>query len=349
MLAQESQLEQSPLQLSWPRYLGEPLASGQLRTHPEDFRVVEELGFEPDGEGEHLLLELEKTSSNTQYVVRQLADWAGCNSRDVGYSGLKDRHAVCRQWFSVPLAIAAEADFAGLESDQLRLCRQGRHRRKLRRGVHRRNHFEITLRQLSGDCRDLEQRCQRITDSGVPNYFGEQRFGRNGHNVAAGLQWFEGIGRKPRRPQRDFYLSALRSAVFNHLLAQRLTQGDWPEARTGDVCLLGGSRSRFVHDGSDESVADRIAAGELQLALPLWGAGGDPEQLPTDLGALGDFLVAQGLDLDYRPARLSMDDFFWQFCDDDSLTLRFSLPRGGFATAVLRELLIYQDMSEHGG
>jgi tRNA pseudouridine13 synthase len=334
----------------WPRAGAGTAGAALLRVSNQDFRVVEELGFEPDGEGEHALLLIEKSGLNTQDVVQQLADVSGRQPREIGYSGLKDKHANCQQWFSVGMAGKGGADWQQLNCPELKVLQVARHRKKLRRGVHRRNHFEITLRKLQCEREPLEQGLQRVAKLGVPNYFGEQRFGFEGRNVISGLAWMRGEIKPPKRQRRSFFLSALRSALFNEALAQRVEQDNWRVPDSGDRCMLNDSASHFLHDGSDPDIVSRADSGDLHLALPLWGrAGRDGAVLSPPDPELCQFLEQQGLELNYRSARLFADDFCWQFCDDDALQLRFSLPRGGFATAVLRELVRYDDISINRG
>ena len=188
--------------LPWcPAAHGGPAASAVLRAEPEDFRVVEIMNVVPEGEGEHLWLEIEKTNWNTEDVALWLAKSAAIHRLSVGYSGLKDRRAITRQWFSLHLPGKDDPPFdwpAGL-----RLLNARRHRRKLNRGTHRGNHFELRLRAVDGDRDVLEHTLQRIALDGVPNYFGEQRFGRQGANWQRGLAWLAGGGAKS--------LSAIRS------------------------------------------------------------------------------------------------------------------------------------------
>jgi tRNA pseudouridine13 synthase len=318
------------------------------------------LGFEPDGEGEHVFLFIEKRGSNTADLALRLAAIAGLPASSVGFSGLKDRHAVTRQWFSVGLAGRPEPDWRALEDDQLRVLECRRHRRKLRRGVHRANRFTLRLRQLSGERAALERGLAAVKEQGVPNYFGEQRFGHRAVNLSR-ARWLLGEGRAPSRRQRSLQLSAVRAWLFNTLLADRVRRGNWACPAPGDVAMLAGSRSLFPCEEGYGELVERAASGDLHLALPLWGRGrflespdarSSMELVLADLVAWCRGLEEQGLKLDYRAARVLPDDFRWQFCED-GLELRFELGRGAYATALLRELVAYKDMtrnrSEAGG
>jgi tRNA pseudouridine13 synthase len=346
------------LNLNWSHAWPQAAATALLRCTAEDFEVEEQLPFTPEGEGEHACLFIEKRGHNTQDIIRRLSRFSGVAERDIGYCGLKDRHAVTRQWFSVGLAGKDHPLWNELEEDGLRVLKQTRHARKLRRGVHSGNRFKLVLRELSGDRDVLEQRLQQIRSQGVPNYFGEQRFGIDGGNLHKGLHWLRGEGRQPRRQQRSMYLSALRSYLFNKLLAVRVEQQQWQQPLVGDVCMLSGSNSLFCCEQLDDSIRERAQSGDLSLGLPLWGSGetrssqsvweGFGEMLSEDR-EICDFLVQQKLGLAWRSARLFADDFCWQFCDDDRLILEFSLESGCFATALLRELVNYTDNKAGGG
>jgi tRNA pseudouridine13 synthase len=345
------------LNLDWTHAWGQPSATGLLRCRPEDFEVEEQLSFTPDGEGEHAYLFIEKRGRNTQDVARQLSRFCGVAERDIGYCGLKDRHAVTRQWFSIGLAGRDQPQWSALEDENLRVLEQTRHLRKLRRGIHRGNRFRLVLRELTGDLDALLKRLQQVKLAGVPNYFGEQRFGIEGGNLSAGLQWLRGGGRKPRRLQRGMYLSALRAYLFNCVLARRIQQEQWQVPGPGDVCMLSGSNSLFCCEQQDASIQQRALAGDLSLGLPLWGSGeprssqsvwNELRETVSEYDEISDFLVQQKLALAWRPARLFADDFCWQFCDDGTLVLEFGLESGGYATALLRELVNYKDNKSGG-
>lgn len=342
----------------WPQAWGPARGTALIRCRAEDFRVSEQLGFELSGEGEHVFLHLGKRYLNTLELVQRLGKLSGVAERDIGYSGLKDRNAVTRQWFSVAVAGRAEPDWGLLERDgHVEVLDVARHSRKLRRGVHRANRFTLVLREVVGERAALERRLDLIRREGVPNYFGEQRFGRNGSTLQQARRWLRS-GRKTSRNKRSLYFSALRAFVFNQLLAARVESENWNRVLAGDVCLLRGTRSFFTCDEVDEDIRSRVAGGDLHPGLPLWGKGKPGETMPpsgagTALQAEGkdirDFLEDSGLDLAWRPARLLPDDFRWQFCDDGSLQLDFALGAGGYATALLAELVQYKEGKVESG
>jgi len=341
----------------WPRVWGTPEVSAVIRAQNEDFIVREQLGFELSGEGEHVFLYLEKRGLNTLELLDRLSQLSGVAVRDIGYCGMKDRNAVTFQWFSVGLAGKEEPQWRKLElPGDVKVLELGRHQRKLRRGVHRANQFELRLTALEGESLDLRKRLQRVAAQGVPNYFGEQRFGRNGQTLLQARKWLGSNGRKVTRNKRSLFLSALRSHLFNELLAARVARQSWNQVLDGDVCMLQGSRSRFSSSTGDEEIAARVAAGDIHPGLPLWGKGEQEagservQEQRLDIAtqaSVCEFLERQGLELNYRSARLMPDDFCWEFCDD-ALRLRFELSPGGYATAVLAELVQYNEGNRSG-
>jgi tRNA pseudouridine13 synthase len=328
-----------------PRAWGTPPLSGRLRVTPEDFRVEERLGFEPDGGAAHLLLSVEKREANTLYVARALARLGGLRAADVGFAGLKDRRAVAVQWFSVP-ARRPPADWLACAGEGFRVLEARPHSRKLRRGALAGNRFRIVLRDLAGDVAALGRRLGQIASGGVPNYFGPQRFGRHGANLAGVADWLAG-GALPRdRAQRSFVISAARSLAFNQVLAARVADGSWNRLLPGEVVNLAGCGSVFAAAEVDEALAARCADLDVHPTGPLPGRDGVAPSGPAGraeasaiatCGALVDALAAAGVDAARRPLRVAIESLDWTL-DDAGLELRFGLQRGSFATAVLREL-----------
>jgi tRNA pseudouridine13 synthase len=238
---------------TWPRAYGTAVAQGVIRATPADFQVEEILGFEPDGAGEHIWLWIEKTGENTHWVAEQLSKAAGVPLRSVGYAGMKDRHAVTRQWFSVQLPKSAGEWWSSLQSDNVRVLRAVPHRRKLKQGTPLINRFHLRVRELQGDVTQLAARIEQCRLTGVPNYFGEQRFGRQGDNVAQAAAMFAGEIR-PGRHQRGIYLSAARGFLFNLVLQRRIQAGNWNRVLPRDILMLAHSRSRFAAQAGEESL-----------------------------------------------------------------------------------------------
>ncbi len=240
---------------------GAPVLAARIRVVPEDFRVEELDAFEASGEGEHLLLTVEKRGMNTGFVAGAIARWAGVQELAVGFAGQKDRHAVTVQRFSVQLPGREAPDLALLEQDGLRVLAQARHRRKLSRGALDGNRFALVLREVQGDRGAIEDRLEQIAARGVPNAFGDQRFGHGGGNVGKALAMFaQGPrGKRIGREQRAMLLSAARSALFNRVLATRVADGSWERELEGEVWMLDGSRSVFGPEPWSESLAQRLS------------------------------------------------------------------------------------------
>lgn len=326
---------------------GAPALSARFRASPEDFRVEEIDGFEASGSGEHLLLTAEKRGMNTAFAAKRIAQWAGVQEAAIGYAGLKDRHALTRQRFSVHLPKRVAPDLSALQSSDLSVLKSEWHAKKLPRGALAGNRFVLVLRDVAGDRDAISARLQAIAARGVPNYFGEQRFGREGGNVAEALAMF--AGRRVRREQRSLLLSAARSELFNRVLAVRAADGSWERGLEGEVWMLDGSRSVFGPEPWNDALAARLAAFDIHPSGPLWGAG----ELRTaaaarelEEAALADEtalalragLEKAGLKQERRALRLRPQALRWDELSDDVLELRFELPAGAYATVVLREL-----------
>ena len=321
----------------WARAHGVPLFAADIRSKPEDFQVSEELGYAFSGEGEHDYLWIEKIGANTEWVARQLARHAGVPAKDIGYSGLKDRHAVTQQWFSIPRWHAP--DWQALDLEGVRVLDVQRHHRKLRRGAHKANAFRILLRgeNLSGHSAALEQRLRVIREQGVPNYFGEQRFGRDGNNLE--LADLFAAGKRLPRHKRSIAISTMRSLVFNEQLDERVRAGTWNQVLAGDKANLDGTNSVFEVETVAEDLLRRCQALDIHPAGELIG---DGSTLGPDawLAALAKARVEPGT----RSLRLRVGDLAWDIAED-TVELSFRLGRGAFATVVLRELATVEDAS----
>ncbi|GAB3743611.1 tRNA pseudouridine(13) synthase TruD [Lysobacter olei] len=330
-----------------PMALGEPVLRARIRTTPEDFFVEELPAFEPSGAGEHLLLTVEKRGMNTAFAAKRIAAWAGVAEMAIGYAGLKDRHAVTRQRFSVHLPKKVAPDVAALHSDDLRVLEHHWHSRKLPRGALAANRFVLVLRGVEGDHAAIENRLQAMADIGVPNYFGEQRFGREGDNVAQALAMFR--GRRTAREKRGLLLSAARSELFNRVLAARVRSGTWNRPLDGEVWMLDGRRSVFGPEPLTDDLLRRLETFDIHPTGPLWGRGDLRSQgasAEAELSVLGDELAQAlrrglekaGLDQERRSLRLRPVGLAWRWLAADVLEVGFELPAGTYATSVLAEL-----------
>ncbi len=338
-----------------PYMLGAPEARGVIRQQPEDFRVDEILGFEPDGDGEHWMVHIQKRNSNTAWVGKQLARLAGVPPRDTSYAGLKDRHAVTTQWFSVWLPGKEAPDWQQINSEDIKLLAATPHSKKLRRGALQGNRFQLIVRQLKGDREALEHRLQQIAKEGVPNYFGDQRFGHDYDNLTQASRLFRGELTRLSKHLRGLYLSAARSQLFNQLLAARINGGSWNRALLGEQMMLQGSHSLFAVDEVDADLQQRVAQLDCHPTGAMWGRGRVSSR--QQVAALENEVLApfeewrdglewKGLKQDRRPLRVKVADLSWEF-DDESLQLAFTLQAGSYATMVLRELLRIENAMDH--
>lgn len=318
---------------------------GHYRSCAADFIVDEQMDVELSGTGEHLWLLVRKTGANTDWVAKQLAQAADVPAKYVGYAGLKDRHAVTTQWFSLHLAGKDDPDFSSLPAE-IEILQQQRHDRKLQRGTLTGNHFTLTLRECQGDVAAAQAICEQIKQHGIPNYYGVQRFGHNFGNVHKARYWFQGTFKPKQRSQRSLYLSAARSWLFNQVLAGRVRQGNWNQRLEGDVFIFNGSNAWFADDASPE-LAQRLATQEIHPSGVLWGRGElasqqamaalerhEAEQLPV----LCAGLEKQGLKQERRALRTKIDALELQVVDEQTLQLRFQLPVGAYATVLLAQL-----------
>lgn len=341
------QADTEPVLPIWRHAFGGPAGSGDIKSVPDDFIVAEHLPFVPSGSGEHVFLHLEKCGENTEYVARLLARHAGVRQRDIGYAGLKDRHARTSQWFSVWLPGREAPDWAELlqANSGLKLLAAVRHQRKLQRGVLAGNRFRITLRNLRIDHTQATLRLQAIAEHGFPNYFGPQRFGHQANNIRHALAMF--AGGKVRREQQGIYLSAARAWLFNQVLSARVADGSWLCGLPGEVCMLAGGNSRFHAADIDAGLRQRLDTGDIHTSGPLWGTGdsgvtAEAQALEQTVIAahpqLAAGLLQAGVAGDRRPLRILADSLEWQFAGDDGLCVEFGLPPGSYATSLLREV-----------
>lgn len=331
-----------------PGPFGEPLGQARLKRQAEDFRVREILGFEAAGQGEHLLIRVEKTGLTTPMLIEELARSLEVHPRTIGHAGLKDRQAVTEQWLSVQMPGRRRMP-SFPQADDWRVLETHWHDRKLRRGAHRGNAFIVVLREVEADRDLLEQRLRRIRQSGFANYFGEQRFGRGGDNVQQALKALGSARSRKRlgRNRRSLYISALRSELFNRVLARRIEQGIWEQPLQGDVWMLEGSGSWFREAINDE-LLERYRSGDLHSGLGLHGSGDNPlrgEAAALEAGVLSQagemtellqrLEVRRGL----RPHRALARDLACQWRDEQTLELRVTLGRGVYFTSLIEQVL----------
>lgn len=334
--------------LHWPTSSGTRPASALLKASPDDFRVTEYLcpEFEEPqagekGAGEHLCVRLEKTGDNTEYVARELAVLAGTKAFEVGFCGLKDRHAVTVQWFSLyrPGMEADDTQLLAAIAQRWPVLAHRRHARKLRRGEHEHNGFELVLREVAGERLQIDAALALLAERGAPNYFGPQRFGLGGGNLDKAVSLDPSRLNRKRGGRRGgggsasknvLYFSAARSWLFNEVLAERVDAGNWFMRLPGEP----------TEDGTPTG--------------PLWGDGGTLASEEQEL--LERSVIARHPEFEQlfsstrmKPERRALvtrpEQLCWEWVDANTLRLQFLLPPGQYATTVLGDVFELQDMS----
>lgn len=317
----------------WPNAYPATGARATLKRLNEDF-IVTELPLQlPSGSGEHVWLDIEKNGANTAYVALKLAEAAGLQERDVGYAGLKDRYALTRQWFSLYLPKGETPDFTQIQHPEFKVLSQSRHVKKLRPGDLLGNRFRIVLREVSGHREAIEANLAAVAARGVPNYFGAQRFGHEGGNVEQGRAMLAREVRVRNPKKKGLYLSAVRSFVFNEVLALRIQQGLWGQTLAGDVLDNAGLPTGPMWGRGRVSTTEQAQALEMSIA--------------ARHAILCDGMEHAGLEQERRSLVARPQDMSWSWPQDDQLVLTFSLPAGNYATSVLGELLRTMEPERH--
>lgn len=326
-------------------YGGPGQATARLKVNPEDFVVEEVLGFDLSGEGEHLWLYIEAIDMNTDFTIKQLARAFGIEKKAISYSGKKDRRAVTSQWFSLHMPGKGN-DIPSDLHENLQVLTVKRHSKKLRRGAHRENLFTICLREVKGlnpDC--FNHQLQQVIETGYPNYFGPQRFGHHENNIEAAIQAMAS-GKRLKRQERDRIYSTLRGWDFNRLLSQRITDQNWRGYLPGDSLQLAGTSSFFQPDQWDEELQGRLDSGDVNIAGCLPGKG--KMQVPTSDGIyqthpdIQQYLEQQRVEQGVRPLCVIPKNVH-SHVKVDHIQLSFSLPKGAYATSLLRELISVEE------
>ena len=325
-----------------------PGIGGSLKREPSHF-VVEEIPlYLPSGQGEHVYLTFKREGWTTHSLQKRLASMLGLKESAVGYAGLKDKDALVTQTFSLHLHTGDPGEVANLVTANLpvEIINASRHTNKLRRGHLLGNRFSILVSGLGDGALDQARDIAgALAERSLPNYFGEQRFGIHGDNAARGRMLLKGRGTR-QKWLRQILLSAFQSELFNLWLGRRLKRGLFDIILPGDVAKKTDTGGLFTVE--DPNVDQkRFNAGEITYTGPIFGS-----KMPPALGRAGqmenELLEAEGLDLDQlgkaglkggrRRARLTIDDLTIEPCED-GLWFRFSLPKGSYATTMLREFM----------
>ncbi|MGB3726367.1 MAG: tRNA pseudouridine(13) synthase TruD [Glaciecola sp.] len=351
---------------NWHYLHGGPLFDATIKQSLVDFKVTETLSFEPSGSGEHQFLYIEKAGQNTAFVAEELAKFAKLPLRAVSYAGRKDKYATTYQWFGIyfggkqqksrksPVVKPSDINWNDFSLPGVRILQYTQNDRKLRTGSIKHNAFDIVLRNIDSiNTTQLHARLSQIRNMGVPNYFGNQRFGeiiKSDGSVQLGgnLQLAEKLvnGEAIRnRNKNSMAISALRSWLFNQFVSHRLQQTDFLHVLDGDALSLSGSNSFFIaNNTSDEH--ERLISKDINLTAPMWGKGqldtkaqalAFEQQLASQYQPVCTTLEALSLEQQRRNILLYPQDLQAEVSEHE-VCLRFSLPSGCFATSVLREI-----------
>ncbi|MGX2950787.1 tRNA pseudouridine(13) synthase TruD [Ursidibacter sp. B-7004-1] len=331
---------------------GKPQQAGRLKAQFADFIVKEELGYDLTGEGEFVAVKIRKTNANTLFVGEKLAEFAGISAKNMSYAGLKDRLAITEQWFCLHLAGKETPDFSQFQLEGIEILEITRHNRKIRVGSLAGNYFELLLRDVQENP-ELIHRLNQIQAVGFPNYFTEQRFGRDGHNLTQAQRWASGEIKVKDRKKRSFYLSAARSEIFNLVVADRIVSGTFKQVVENDIVQLAGSNSWFVAQADElASVNQRLVQGDVLLTAPLVGENSlqqtvseREKRIVSEQQLLLNLMAQERTNAARRPMFCVPSEFEWHF-ESEGLRLQFFLPAGSYATALVRELISLDEESE---
>ena len=319
--------------------LGKPQQAGRLKAEFADFIVREELGYPLAGEGEFVAVKVRKTNANTLFVGEQLAKFVGISAKNMSYAGLKDRHAVTEQWFCLHLAGKETPDFSAFECEGVEILEVTRHNRKIRTGALEGNYFELLLRDVE-ETDELKQRLNQLQAVGFPNYFTEQRFGRDGHNLTQAQRWARGEISVKDRKKRSFYLSAARSEVFNLVVSQRIADQQMQTILSGDYLQLAGSNSFFeVKEKDLVQSQQRLDENDVLLTAPLIGEnsleqkGNEREKaIVAQHENLISLMKKERMNAARRAILCKPQDLHWQF-EPEGLRLTFFLNSGSYSNS----------------
>ena len=324
-----------------------PKQTALLKAECADFIVKEELGYDMSGDGEFVAVRVRKIDNNTIFVGEKLASFCGVSARNMSYAGLKDRKAITEQWFCIQMPGKPTPDFSQFQMDGVEILDVTRHNRKIRTGSLDGNHFDILLRNAT-ESDELKVRLEIVKHLGFPNYFTEQRFGRDGHNLTEAMRWAAGEIKVKDRKKRSFYLSAARSEVFNLVVSERVKLRLATQILPNDILQLKGTHSWFKADQNEDlnALQVRLENRDILLTAPLIG---EIEQNSNDIEnqivaqhhALHDLMKQERLKPARRPLLMQAENFSWQF-EPAGLRLKFYLPAGSYATALVRELVNVQ-------
>jgi len=325
-----------------------PPIEAKLKVSPEDFEVFEIPAYPPSGEGEHVFAHIEKRGLTTRDAVRALCEALGIEDREAGWAGLKDRQALTRQWISLA-GTSADAVMKA-RVDGVEVLEAAHHTSKLRTGHLRANRFVIRLHEFDpARMNDVREVLKQIEEHGLPNFYGEQRFGRDGDNADRALRWVRGSDRAPRSPfHRKLQMSALQSKLFNRDLSARVQSSTLGKVFAGDLVKKHTSGGLFIVEDVEDT-QPRADAWELSPTGPIFGTKmrwPEGEALEREERLLADAeltpahfakwkRIAPGT---RRFLRVPVPSLVAN-AEDRTLHLEFTLPAGSYATILVREIL----------
>ncbi|MCB1604838.1 MAG: tRNA pseudouridine(13) synthase TruD [Xanthomonadales bacterium] len=328
-------------------------ARGQIKCKDADFIVTEHTDIDFTGDGEHLWLYVEKINSNTDWVAKQLSNICQVPRMQVGFAGLKDRHAITRQWFSVQLPKVS--DISKINSalpDEIQIINSSWHNRKLKTGQLDYNHFEILIRNIEGDKNSVDENIENIKRFGFPNYFGPQRFGIEMGNIEKAKDWFSGTYKVKNKNLKSLLISTARSYIFNSIVAERIKQGIWNKSVKGDIFQLQGSNSWFKDsDATPDEISTRLKDFDINITAAMWGENQSisndeclvlEENIASQFQTFQQGLTKFRLKQERRSIRCIASELSHEWFDKN-LKLSFSLQPGSYATGLIREILNYSE------
>jgi tRNA pseudouridine13 synthase len=340
------------LQTDLPFVTGDlPGVGGEIKRRAADFRVEEIPLYEPDEEGQHVYVRLTRQEETTRQVVDRLSNLFAIRKGAIGYAGMKDKEARTTQNFSLDLP-HTNADGVDEIADRLedetawKIEWVRRHRNKLRRGHLIGNRFSIVLAEPEGTVDQARAVAEGLIERGVPNFYGAQRFGRDGDNAEEGRAIVEGEGFDGPHWKRRFLCNAFQSELYNRWLVARIERGWFDRLLEGDVAKKTDTGGLFeVKEIDDEQ--PRFDRREITFTGPiygddLWWAEGEPGELEETIleesGVGVDALGRAGLSGSRRRGRIHLDELTVEE-DERGICLSFALPKGAYATVVLREFV----------
>lgn len=325
-----------------------PAISAAWKQTPDDFLVDEIPAYAPSGNGDHTWLHVEKRDLTTAEAAKRLARALDVDPREVGWAGMKDRVAVTTQWLSFPKVAVEKAESVELEG--IRVRQVSKHANKLRNGHLHGNRFALVLRNVANEQHEAVRGVvAALTERGLPNYYGDQRFGTDGDNAERALSWILGKTRPPRAPfECKLLVSALQSELFNTVLAERIAGGLLSDAVDGDLLRKEDTGGLFTTEDLDDAKA-RVRSWAVSPTGPMFGASmrwPERESKARELAVLERRgLSVEGLSVfkrwgegTRRPLRIRLADVAVEDVDSTSLLLKFTLPAGSYASIVVREI-----------